>query len=120
MFSQHRCHITCAYGRRGLWRQDLRPGTFAIEHGGNVFEEEKDDVLARLLRGDLSAVPDEDIYDQPFGATVDELDGKNKRDLEARLATIDVKQKLDLDDDVTSNVPVGRRILFANDDMAPF
>ena len=114
------CHITCAYGRRGLWRQDLRPGTFAIEHGGNVFEEEKDDVLARLLRGDLSAVPDEDIYDASFGATVDELDGKNKRDLEARLATIDVKQKLDLDDDVTSNVPVGRRILFANDDMAPF
>ena len=75
------CHITCAYGRRGLWRQDLRQAPLPSNTGECLWGGE-----GRCLGAPAAwrsfAVLDEDIYDASFGATVDELDGKNKRDLE--------------------------------------
>ena len=46
---------------------------------------------------------------------MEEMDEEHKKNLEARLASIDVNQK---PDDVDSTCPPGRRLFFASDDYA--
>ena len=86
-------------------------GRCGIEGRGNVFEDAPLDAMAQMLRGHM---PDLDGVDKEE----EEMEAEHKRNLEARLKTIDVNQDLQT---TVSSAPPGRSILFANDDTAaPF
>lgn len=102
------CRVRCWGGRAGLWAGDARPGVFSIQDGGNVFEDDTDNLVAGLLRGQGFDFEGLDLAE-------DEMESEHRTNLEARLASMDVNQ------DVAhqpQDCPPGRRILFANERYA--
>jgi hypothetical protein len=102
------CRVACLRGRAGLWAGDVRPGAFSIQSGNNEFVEDDDNLVAKMLRGEAV---DMEAWDR----AEEEMDAEHKKNLEARLASMDVNQHMDHQ---PPDCPPGRRILFADDTYA--
>ena len=103
------CRVACLRGRAGLWAGDVRPGAFSIQSGNNEFVEDDDDnLVAKMMRGEA-------VDTEAWDRAEEEMDAEHKKNLEARLASMDVNQHLDRQ---PPDCPPGRRILFADDAYA--
>ena len=99
------CHVSCPLGRFGLWSG---PERCRIQDDDTVFEEVPETFMAQVMRGQA---PDFAEHQE----ALEKMDEEHKKDLEERLASIDVNQKVD---QFTYSAPPGRGLLFASDENA--
>lgn len=102
------CHVACPLGRFGLWSGPEQPKRCRMDADDNVFEEVPEMFMAQVMRGQA---PDCEEHWEAMR----QMDVQHKKDLEERLASVDVSQKVD---EFEYSAPPGRGILFASDQFA--